>query len=122
MSAIASRGLSRSGDGEPGPRFLTVCALLCLGCSRHLPAPQPLRELRERVPAALRRHPPQERLQPLLRGGLPVRRGLRAQRQELHPAAQLRLLRRRQILRGGPRPRLRARPDLPPVRGPAAGG
>lgn len=91
-------GRKESAQGPGSGRGLTRV----LRCSRHLPSQQPLRELRERVPAALCRHPPQERLQPLLRGGLPVRRGLRGQRQELHPAAQLRLLRGRQVLRGRP--------------------
>lgn len=113
-SPTADRGSpgQRGGPEEMGPSslppgaisarpgsILTVCA--CVFCSScHLPSQQPLRELRERVPAPLRGHPPEERLQPLLRGGLSVRRRLRPQWQELHPAPQLRLLLGRQILRG----------------------
>lgn len=87
---------------ENPPRCLVIVRVLtCLSCSScHLPSKQPLRELRECLPAPLRRHPPEEWLQPLLRGGLSVRRWLRPQRQELHPAPQLRLLLRWQILRG----------------------
>lgn len=94
----------QAGEGRPGGRRWQPWGWPILTrvsrCSRRLPSQQPLRELRERVPAPLRRHPPQERLQPLLRGGLPVRPRLRPQRQELHSAPQLRLLLRRQVLRG----------------------
>lgn len=81
-SPTADRGSpgQRGGPEEMGPSslppgaisarpgsILTVCA--CVFCSScHLPSQQPLRELRERVPAPLRGHPPEERLQPLLRG------------------------------------------------------
>lgn len=75
-----------------------LIGVFCFSC--HLPSQQPLRELRECLPAPLCCHPPEEWLQPLLCGGLSVRCRLRPQWQELHPASQLRLLFRWQILRG----------------------